>query len=580
MTTDSHHVLPVPPAPGAGEAAPPQTTACPGAGLIRSALDEGRHALDEREAKALLAAYELPTPMGRVVHTAEEAARVVKALGRPAVLKGLGPDIQHKSDRGLVALDVREADEARTAYHRIVDLGAGRVEGVLVEELVPHERELLVGMRRDEQFGPVVAFGLGGIFTEAVGDVAFALAPIDDEDAQELIGQLRAQRLLGAVRGLPRVDRARAGAHRASGGADGARPSGDQGDRREPAARLRHVAGGGRRAGRARGPRVRRARATGSCHRRAGAPHGRRSTSTRSSRLDSVAVIGASEDASKWGGSLMTNLIEGGYEGAIYPVNPRGGTIFGLPAYAALADLPATPELAIVALGGEHATPMIRECGRLGVPAALVIAAGFSEAGRRGSGAGGRAGRGRPRRRHHPHRPQLHGRPGHQLAPQRRRLRDPSPGRRSPQRDLAVGQYRHAAAHDRGATRHGRGEVRQQRQPGDHRRQRPARVPRRRREDRGRRDVPGGRRRRPPLLRRRPRDERPQARRRDARRHQRPRPPRRQLAHRRHGRLERDLRGGRQAGGRARRARTRRKPWTSPPASPTCRCRAAAAPPW
>ncbi len=175
--------------------------------VICRALDAGRTSLDEQEGKILLAMYGVPTPAGTVVHDAQRAAAVVEALGRPAVLKALGPDIQHKSDLGLVELDVRDAAAARAAYHRIVDRAAGRADGgVLVEELVPHERELLVGMRRDPQFGAVIAFGLGGIFTEAVADVAFALAPLDEADAQALTAELRAQRLLGPLRGLPRVD--------------------------------------------------------------------------------------------------------------------------------------------------------------------------------------------------------------------------------------------------------------------------------------------------------------------------------------------------------------------------------------
>jgi acyl-CoA synthetase (NDP forming) len=375
-------VRPLPPTPGAGAGAPRDEPASPpGSSLICHALEEGRLALDEREAKALLAAYELPTPMGKVVHSAQAAARAVQALGRPAVLKGLGPDIQHKSDRGLVALDVREADEARVAYHRIVDLGAGRVRGVLVEELVPHERELLVGMRRDEQFGPVVAFGLGGIFTEALGDVAFALAPIDDEDTLELIGQVHAQRLLGAVRGLPRIDGAElTRIVRAVGQIALDHPQIIEIDVNPLlVSRTSLVAADALvvlEEGEAR-PRE----GSGTA---AGAPRDRLNLDKVFSPA-SVAVIGASEDTSKWGGSLMSNLIESGFDGVIYPVNPRGGTIFGLPAHARLSDLPATPDLAIVALGGEHATSMVHECGHMGVPAALVIAAGFGEAGAKGA---------------------------------------------------------------------------------------------------------------------------------------------------------------------------------------------------
>ena len=98
----------------------------------------------------------------------------------------------------------------------------------------------------------------------------------------------------------------------------------------------------------------------------------------------SVAVVGASGDTTKWGGSVLMNLIGGGFEGAIYPINPRGGTIMGLQAYASPDELPERPDLVIVALGGAAAAPVVEDCGRRGVPAAIVIAAGFAEAGDEG----------------------------------------------------------------------------------------------------------------------------------------------------------------------------------------------------
>ena len=99
----------------------------------------------------------------------------------------------------------------------------------------------------------------------------------------------------------------------------------------------------------------------------------------------SVAVVGASEDPTKWGGSVLRNLIDGGFGNAVYPINPRAETIMGLPAYASPNDLPETPDLVICALGGAAATPVVAECGRRGVPAAIVIAAGFAEAGADGA---------------------------------------------------------------------------------------------------------------------------------------------------------------------------------------------------
>jgi acyl-CoA synthetase (NDP forming) len=98
-----------------------------------------------------------------------------------------------------------------------------------------------------------------------------------------------------------------------------------------------------------------------------------------------VAVIGASDDASKWGGSLLRNLIGGGFAGPIYPVNGRGGTVQGLPAFATIAELPSAPDLALVALGASHVNAVIEQCGERGIPVALVVAAGFAEAGEAGA---------------------------------------------------------------------------------------------------------------------------------------------------------------------------------------------------
>jgi acyl-CoA synthetase (NDP forming) len=377
-----------------------------GRDIIERALAAGAAALDEREAKALLAQYDIPTPLGTVVHTAEEAARAFRALGRPAVLKALGADIQHKSDRGLVAVDLRDEAAVRTAFHRLVDLSAGRAAGVLVEEMVPHERELLVGMRRDEQFGTVVAFGLGGIFTEVLHDVAFALAPLDEGDAQDLIAQLAARRLLGPVRGLPRVDTgelariigvvAQMAADHPEVAEIDVNPLLVSGDSlvaadalvilRPPAAAPAPVAGvAGQTAGVA-------ALADAAAQARSG-PEAPAAPGRQTPNLDAVfaprgvAVVGASDDVTKWGGSLLRNLIDGGYTGRIYPVNPRGGTIFDLPAAADLNELPGPPtgptgaDLAVVALGAAQATAVVEACGRRGIPAAMVIAAGFGEAG-------------------------------------------------------------------------------------------------------------------------------------------------------------------------------------------------------
>lgn len=345
---------------------------------VRRAVNEGRHALDEAEAKALLANYGVPTPLGTVVHTAQEAAKAVEALEARCVLKGIGPDVQHKSDTGLVELDVRDAASARRAFHQIEDRGAGRVTCVLVEEWVPHERELLVGMRRDPQFGPVLALGIGGIFTEAVADVSFALPPVDGESCREMVEGLRTGKMLGVLRGLPAVDLAQLEDIIAAV----VRMTADNPQISEIDVNPLLVAGS------------RLVAADALVVLDAAAPAGSTGAPAKDAPHDldavfsprSVAVVGASDDVSKWGGSVMKSLIEGGFDGRLHPVNPKASQIFGLPAQPSLDELPEAPDLVIVALAGGHAARVVADCGRLGVRAAIVIAAGFAEIGAEGAG--------------------------------------------------------------------------------------------------------------------------------------------------------------------------------------------------
>jgi len=360
----------------------------PGRDVVCRALAAGERVLDEPRAKRLLAAYGLRVPRGVVVSEPEQAVPAAEQLGPTVVLKAVGPDIQHKSDTGLVAIDVRGAAAVRAAAQRIVERGAGRVRGILVEELVPHERELLVGMERDRRFGPVVAFGIGGIFTEVLRDVAFALAPLDEQEAEALLEQLRARRLLDAVRGLPCVDRAElrrivrtigqlALDHPEIAEID-VNPLAVVGSRLVVLDAL-VVLGKARHAveepDQAAPRRLARVEGATACRERG------RSSLTAVFAPRSVAVVGASADEGKWGGSLLRNIVEGGYRGAVYPVNPRGGEIFGRRVFPSLNDIPEPPDLCLIALEAETSLSVVERCVERGVPAAIVIAAGFSEAG-------------------------------------------------------------------------------------------------------------------------------------------------------------------------------------------------------
>jgi len=167
------------------------------------------YTLSEHESKAILRSAGIPVPEDALVESADEAVRAAASLGHPVALKLCGRKIAHKTERGLVRLGLRDASEVRAAADEL--LAARRADDgdakLLVCRMVGGRRELIAGLVRDAQFGPCVMLGLGGIFAEAVGDVAFAAAPLAQGDAEDLIGALQYGKLLGAFRGEPAVDR-------------------------------------------------------------------------------------------------------------------------------------------------------------------------------------------------------------------------------------------------------------------------------------------------------------------------------------------------------------------------------------
>jgi acetate---CoA ligase (ADP-forming) subunit beta len=166
--------------------------------------------LSEAESKALLARHGVPVPSEALATTPGEAADAAERIGYPVVVKLCGSAIAHKTERGLVKLDLRDAGAVRAAAADL--LAAARPEdgdvALLIAQMVSGARELIAGFVRDNEFGPCVMVGIGGIFAEALGDVAFRLVPLDAVAASDLIDDLANQALLGAVRGEPAVDRA------------------------------------------------------------------------------------------------------------------------------------------------------------------------------------------------------------------------------------------------------------------------------------------------------------------------------------------------------------------------------------
>jgi acetyltransferase len=167
--------------------------------------------LDPQAADRLMAAYGIPTAPVKLARTEVEAAEIAAGLGFPVVLKVSSPDIPHKSDVGGVLLNIQTAEEARLGFRTVT--GGARLakpeaclEGVQVQRMSPGGQEVIIGARRDPQFGPLMMFGSGGVEVEGLKDVAFALAPLLPSEADDLLQRTWAGRKLAGFRGIPRAD--------------------------------------------------------------------------------------------------------------------------------------------------------------------------------------------------------------------------------------------------------------------------------------------------------------------------------------------------------------------------------------
>ncbi len=182
--------------------------------IIASALREDRERLTVPEAFEVLDCYGIPTAPFRIASTEEDVVEAARELGYPVVLKAVSQDIVHKTEAGAVKLDMRDEDSLRAAWKEIAgaldsESPEARDAGVLVQRMWTGGRETIVGMATEPQFGPIVMFGLGGVYVEVQRDVAFRVQPVSTVDALEMMRSLRGYRILEGVRGEEGVDLAR-----------------------------------------------------------------------------------------------------------------------------------------------------------------------------------------------------------------------------------------------------------------------------------------------------------------------------------------------------------------------------------
>jgi acyl-CoA synthetase (NDP forming) len=338
--------------------------------------------LSEHASKALVARYGVPVPREALAGDAAGAVGAAEAIGFPIVLKLCGDAIAHKTERNLVRLGLSDAAAVRSAAAELLALARpddGRVQ-VLVAEQVRGRRELIAGLARDPQFGPCVVLGLGGIFTEALGDVVFAAAPLAAGEAGRMIDGLRTQALLGPFRGEPAVDRdalarllvalGRLGQERADVRSvdlnplivrDGLPVAVDAlvelDPSSSPTAPVRAAAD----------PATLLERFRPLFH-----PRG-------------VVVAGVSSHPGKFGSVAFHNLLRFGYGGAVFPVNRDGAEVLGHATLRDVADVPqGAADLAVVCTPAAANAALLRACAARGVRAAFVASGGYGESGREG----------------------------------------------------------------------------------------------------------------------------------------------------------------------------------------------------
>jgi acyl-CoA synthetase (NDP forming) len=345
------------------------------ANIIKKALAQGRTALNEHESKQLLAAYGVPVVKEAVARDASQAVELAHSIGYPVVLKGLGSTLLHKTERGLVHLNLSTKAAVERAVHAIAREAGDAFEGILVQPMLAGKREFVAGLSRDAVFGPVVMFGVGGIFTEALGDYSLRIAPLSTYDAREQIAEIKAQRLLGAFRGeqAPEIEAL------ASTLLGLSQLAFEHPEVAEVDINPLIVASSGE------------VRAVDALVVLSPPAQGW-SVPPPVNPLDianlfyprSIAFIGASATLSKWGHMLVVHTINGGYPGEMFLVNSKGGTIAGRQVYQSIEDVPRRVDLAVVTIPAEHVLELLPRLKARGIRYVLLITSGFAETGAEG----------------------------------------------------------------------------------------------------------------------------------------------------------------------------------------------------
>ncbi len=330
---------------------------------------------NEFESKAFLKTFGIPVIRETAAANEAEALAAAKDLGYPVAIKGLGKTLTHKSDRGLVHLHLQNPDSVKEALKQISKQAGKDLEGFLVQPQLFGKRELTAGLFRDPHFGPVVMFGVGGVFAEAYADVTFRIAPFAADDARQMIREIRSQAILGPFRGekeiredllveiLTTLSKIGAGDPGISeidinpliADAQGALCAVD-------ALVVKRLAAGEEKTLPAMDP----------------------VSLGKFFHPRSIAFVGVSSQIGKWGHLLFSLTVSGGFSGEIYLVNTKGESIAGRTVHRTVKEIPADVDLAVVTVPARHVIPLIPQLAEKKIKNMLLITSGFSETGPEG----------------------------------------------------------------------------------------------------------------------------------------------------------------------------------------------------
>jgi acyl-CoA synthetase (NDP forming) len=346
--------------------------------LLDQARAAGRSSLTAPEAKALCEAYAIAVPQEGVAASAAEAAALATRIGFPVVMKIVSPQILHKTEAGGVVVGVRSAAAAEEAFNTIVANARrykadAKIDGVQVQQMLSGGQEVIIGAVTDPAFGKLVAFGLGGILVEVLKDITFRLAPTTRQEALSMLDSIAAAEILRGVRGAAGVNREAL----ATLIVNVSQLVSDFAEISELDLNPVFATAQGATAADVRvvldfkPPVVRYRPSQEEIVRQM----------NRIMKPDAVAVIGASAENGKIGNSIMKNLINGGYQGAIYPIHPTASEILGKKAYKSVKDVPGVIDVAVFAIPAKFVAQALTEVGEKKIPGAVLIPSGFAETG-------------------------------------------------------------------------------------------------------------------------------------------------------------------------------------------------------